>query len=93
MAGNGSDQIGLLTWRLVGCLPGRATLAGTGLSSHRHAVLFKLTSKVRRFFGPEAVAEIWAEMQPAIAEPSDVSGRFEALGWLALFLPSHNISQ
>ena len=68
-------------------------LAGTGPSSHRHATLFKLTSKVRRFFGPGAVAEIWAEMQPGIAEPSDVSGRFESLGWLALMLPSHDISQ
>ena len=66
---------------------------GIGLSSHRQATLFKLAAKARRFFGPAAVAEIWAEAEPALraAGEGGACGRFEALAWLSLLLPTHDI--
>ena len=66
---------------------------GIGLSSHRQATLFKLAAKARRFFGPAAVAEIWVEAEPALraAGGGGACGRFEALAWLSLLLPTHDI--
>ena len=68
------------------------TYPGLGLSAHRQTTLFKLAGKARRFFGPDAVAEIWHEMEPGLkAAGGGACSRFEALAWLSLLLPTHNV--
>ena len=64
-----------------------------GLNAHRHSMLFKLAAKLRRWYGPDAVAEVWGEMRAGIrgVGSGDMVARFEALGWLALLLPTHDI--
>jgi hypothetical protein len=62
-----------------------------GMSAHRQATLFALVAKARRFFGPGAVEEVWREMEPGLRAAGGASARFEALAWLALFLPTHDI--
>jgi len=65
---------------------------GLGLLSHRQAALFKLAAKARRFFGPDAVTEIWREMEPCLRSEADrAGGRFEALAWTSLLLPTRDV--
>ena len=58
--------------------------------ANRQAALFKLASKARRFFGPEAVAEIWREMEPGL-RAEEAGSRFEALAWISLLLPTRDV--
>ncbi|KAJ9512829.1 hypothetical protein QJQ45_029019, partial [Haematococcus lacustris] len=69
-----------------------ARLEGMGLAAVRQQTLFKLVAQCRRYFPPEGLLQVWARLQPAIAQVStDTSVAHEALGWLALFAPTHNV--
>ncbi|GAX74187.1 hypothetical protein CEUSTIGMA_g1636.t1 [Chlamydomonas eustigma] len=67
-------------------------LDGLGLNSHRHTSMFALAVQARRFFGSQAVLEVWDDLCPGIRALGGTGARFEALTWLALLFPSHGIS-
>ena len=78
--------------RVSNLRPASPLTTGMGLFAHRHQSLLKLAQKARRFFGPEAVAEVWEEMEPGLrAEGGGACGRFEALAWLSLLLPTQDV--
>jgi hypothetical protein len=55
---------------------------------HLNAVLVRTT----RYFEPAALFEVWSLLQPSISGVGTSLGdAYEALGWLALFAPTHNI--
>jgi hypothetical protein len=58
----------------------------------RGTALVKLVAKARRYFPPAALGEVWAELRPTIcAVGRRPSEGYEALGYLQLFAPTHNI--
>lgn len=66
--------------------------SGVGLIMTRAKVLGKLVSKARRYFEPTALREVWAELRPAVlAVDRRPSEGYEALGYLQLFAPTHNL--
>ncbi|KAL4431419.1 hypothetical protein ABPG75_006675 [Micractinium tetrahymenae] len=65
-----------------------AAYEGGGVAEARHQALITLAHRCRRFFPPGAATEIWAHFGPALADPQRPEC-FEAMGWLALLLPTH----
>ncbi|KAG2431096.1 hypothetical protein HXX76_009627 [Chlamydomonas incerta] len=67
-------------------------LEGVAMTAARGNALMKLAAKARRYFPPEALGEVWAALAPAVsavgARPAEA---YEALGYLQLFAPTHNI--
>jgi len=60
---------------------------GIGVSQARNKHLMMLIYRSRRFFPAGSAAEIWAEFAPQLQDLSSPDA-FEALGWLALFMPT-----
>jgi len=60
---------------------------GIGVSQARNKHLMLLIYRSRRFFPAGSAAEIWAEFAPQLQDLSSPDA-FEALGWLALFMPT-----
>ncbi|KAH7621507.1 hypothetical protein Ndes2526B_g03845 [Nannochloris sp. 'desiccata'] len=60
---------------------------GIGVSQARNKHLMLLIYRSRRFFPAGSAAEIWAEFSPQLRDLSSPDA-FEALGWLALFMPT-----
>lgn len=65
-----------------------AAYQGGGVTEARHQALTTLVHRCRRFFPPGSAAEIWQHFGPALADPQRPEC-FEAQGWLALLLPTH----
>ncbi|GIL93200.1 hypothetical protein Vretifemale_20642, partial [Volvox reticuliferus] len=67
-------------------------LEGVGLFMARGIALVKLVARARRYFEPWALGEVWCELRPAIlAVGRQPCEGYEALGYLQLFAPTHNI--
>lgn len=64
-----------------------AAYEGGGVGEARHQALVTLAHRCRRFFPPGSAAAIWDQFAPALADPQRPEC-FEALGWLALLLPT-----
>ncbi|KAK9818405.1 hypothetical protein WJX72_012161 [[Myrmecia] bisecta] len=62
--------------------------AGPMIGEQARDALCKMVHRCRRFFPPGAAAEIWAEFSPALQNSHKAQAN-EALGWLALFMPTH----
>jgi hypothetical protein len=60
---------------------------GIGVMQARNKHLMLLIYRSRRFFPAGSAAEIWAEFSPQLRDLSSPDA-FEALGWLALFMPT-----
>ena len=54
-------------------------------------MICQLAKKVRRFFPPDAAAEIWAELKPRI-QSIDTMDCFEGLGMLSLLMPCMRVA-
>jgi len=54
-------------------------------------MICQLAKKVRRFFPPDAAAEIWAELKPRI-QSIDTMDCFEGLGMLNLLMPCMRVA-
>ncbi|KAI3424360.1 hypothetical protein D9Q98_009913 [Chlorella vulgaris] len=65
-----------------------AAYEGGGVAEARHQALVTLVHRCRRYFPPGSAAEMWDHFAPALADPQRPEC-FEALGWLAMLLPTH----
>ena len=63
------------------------TFDGIGVGQARNKHLMGLIHRGRRFFPPGSAAEIWAEFAPTLRDVSSPDA-FEALGWLAVLMPT-----
>jgi hypothetical protein len=65
-----------------------ANYEGAGVCEARRSALVQVAHRARRFFPAGAAAEIWAHFAPALRDQTSPDA-FEALGWLAMLLPTH----
>ena len=66
---------------------------GIGIGETRKEALVKVVHRARRFFPPGSAAEIWEEFRPAVLRTEQACECHEALGWLAMLLPTHEAAK
>ena len=65
---------------------------GYAVKQSRLAALVKVAHRARRFFPPAAAAEIWEQLRPGFVDVGKPESQ-EALGWLAMLLPTHSAAK